>query len=248
MTDPSTSGDGHQAYEPGAPPPGPGASGAQGPGPGWPGPVGPEAQGHRAYGPGAGGWSPGGPAPVPPPGSESWPPRGPVPPALSEPPVRTAYALIAVMAVMVLSGLVRLLLELLMAGRPLETWTGLLADPGGRATFGAVVAPLALGSLALWVAALVLSIIVIVHARRGSRLWIGGVLAIAPVLLGLLFGIDVSGDLDRFPDGVVLVARILEILGDLVVAGLRAASIVLLALGLREVRAAQRGSGPVGGR
>ncbi|MEO2096819.1 MAG: hypothetical protein ABGX90_06675 [Brachybacterium sp.] len=152
------------------------------------------------------------------------------------------------MAVMVLSGLVRLLLELLMAGRPLETWTGLLADPGGRATFGAVVALLALGSLALWVAALVLSIIVIVHARRGSRLWTGGVLAIAPVLLGLLFGIDVSGDLDRFPDGVVLVARILEILGDLVVAGLRAASIVLLALGLREVRAARRGSGPVGGR
>ena len=107
---------------------------------------------------------------------------------------------------------------------------------------------LLLGNLALWTSALVLSIVVIVHARRGSRLWIGGVLAIAPVLLGLLFGIDVSGDLDRFPDGVVLVARILEILGDLVVAGLRAASIVLLALGLREVRAAQRGSGPVGGR
>ena len=32
---------------------------------------------------------------------------------------------------------------------------------------------------------------------------------IAPVLLGLLFGIDVSGDLDTLPDGLALVARLL---------------------------------------
>ena len=248
MTDPSTNGDGHEAYGPGAPPPGPGASGAQGPGSGWPGPVGPGAQGHRAYGPGAGGQNPGGPAPVPPADGGSWPPRSPVPPAPSAPPVRTAYALIAVMVVMVLSGLVGLLLELFGAGLPLVTWTGLLTEPGGRSAVVAVMVLLLLGNLALWVAALVLSIVVIVRARRGSRLWIGGVLAIAPVLLGLLFGIDVSGDLDTLPDGLALVARLLGILGALVVAGLRAASIVLLVLGLREVRAARRGSGPVGGR
>lgn len=248
MTDPSTSGDGHQAYEPGAPPPGPGASGAQGPGPGWPGPVGPEAQGHRAYGPGAGGQNPGGPAPVPPADGGSWPPRGPVPPAPSEPPARTAHALIAVMAVMVISGLVGLLLELFGVELPFTTWPGPLTDPDGRSAFVAAMVLLLLGNLALWTSALVLSIVVIVHARRGSRLWIGGVLAIAPVLLGLLFGIDVSGDLDTLPDGLALAARLLDILGVLVVAGLRAASIVLLALGLREVRAARRGSGPVGSR
>ncbi len=216
--DPSTNGDRHEAYGPGAPPPGQGV----------------------------GGWSPGGPAPVPPPGSESWPPRGPVPPAPSEPPVRAAYALIAVMVVMVLSGLVGLLLELFGAGLPLVTWTGLLTEPGGRSAVVAVMVLLLLGNLALWVAALVLSIVVLVHARRGSRLWIGGVLAIAPVLLGLLFGIDVSGDLDTLPDGLALAARLLDVVGVLVVAGLRTASIVLLALGLHEVRAARRGSGPVG--
>lgn len=173
---------------------------------------------------------------------------GPVPPAPSAPPVRTACALIAVMAVVVLSGLAGLLLELFGVGLPRVTWNGLLTDPGGRAALVAVVVLLLLGSLALWVAALVLSIIVIVRARRGSRLWIGGVLALAPVLLGLLFGIDVSGDLGMLPDGVALVARLLDIVGVLVVAGLRAASIVLLALGLREVSAARQGSGPVGGR
>ncbi len=167
---------------------------------------------------------------------------------VSAPPVRTAYALVAVMAVMVLSGLVGLLLELFGAGLPGSAWSGLMNDRAGQSAFVAAVAFLLLGNLALWVAALVLSIVVIVRARRGSRLWIGGVLAIAPVLLGLLFGIDVSGDLDTLPDGLALVARLLGILGALVVAGLRAASIVLLVLGLREVRAARRGSDPVGGR
>ncbi|WP_406888127.1 hypothetical protein [Brachybacterium paraconglomeratum] len=152
------------------------------------------------------------------------------------------------MAVMVLSGLVGLLLELFGAGLPASTWTGLLTDDAGRSAVVAGMVLLLLGNLAFWVAALVLSIVVIVRARRGSRLWIGGVLAIAPVLLGLLFSIDVSGDLDTLPDGVVLVARLLDVIGVLAVEGLRAASIVLLVLGLREVRAARRESGIVGSR
>ncbi|WP_341853913.1 hypothetical protein [Brachybacterium sp. GPGPB12] len=43
------------------------------------------------------------------------------------------------MAVMVLSGLVGLLLELFGAGLPLVTWTGSLTEPGGRSAVVAVM-------------------------------------------------------------------------------------------------------------
>jgi hypothetical protein len=180
----------------------------------------------------------------------SWPPSGPVPPpARTAPvrtaPVRTAIALIVVMSLLVLSGLISLLVGLLGSGLLREVTADLWSDPTWLTVLALGGMLLVLLNVGLWTAALVLSILVIVRARRGSRLWIGGVLALAPVLLGLLFGIELTGDVDRFPDALLLVARILDIAGTLLVAGLRVASIVMLALGLRQAgqeRDAQRGA------
>lgn len=155
------------------------------------------------------------------------------------PPVRTATALAVITVLLALGQTLGLLARLV-------PWTGLGLrgdldlDPDlDNARVLVVVLAIAvlllvMAGLALGIASLVLSIIVVVRGRGLLRR--GAVLLLIPVALGMMFSIDVSGDLGGLPAWTGTLLHVLDLLGDLVVLALTVTGLSFLVAGLRQLR------------
>lgn len=91
--------------------------------------------------------------------------------------------------------------------------------------------------LGLGLASFVLAIVVMV--KGGGKLRLGAALMIAASLAGLVVSFTVSGDTTQMPDAAVAVANafsVLEVIVDVIRAVVMIAGVVILILGIREVR------------
>lgn len=204
-----------------------GATGPEGPGPA--GSSGPTGQGWGAApgrtGPGWGA-SPG--------------PAGPAEPAAgtpvpAAPPVRLATALAVLTTGLLLFQVIGLIARFV-------PWQGV----GGGADIDldqargivivltVVLVLVVLVLLALSLTSIVLSILVAVKGRGLLRR--GAVVLLVPIVLGMMFSLDVTGDLDALPAWVGTALDVAGLLGDLLELALTAAGLWFLVAGLRQLR------------
>jgi len=160
-------------------------------------------------------------------------------PAPQPPPVRTATALAVITLLLVVGRALGLVARLVPWG---ELGLHGVLDPAPDldsarlivVVLALVVLVLVMAGLALGIASLVLSIIVVVRGRGLLRR--GAVLLLIPVALGMMFSLDVSGDLDALPAWTGTLLHVLSLLGDLVVLGLTVTGLWFLVAGLRRLR------------
>ncbi|MGO1225396.1 hypothetical protein ACT3SQ_00295 [Brachybacterium sp. AOP42-C2-15] len=96
---------------------------------------------------------------------------------------------------------------------------------------------LVVGMLGLGLASFVLAIVVVV--KGGGKLRLGAGLMIAASLFGLFISFSVSGDTSQLPDAAVAVSNVfsvLEVIVEVIRGVVMIAGVVILILGIREVR------------
>ena len=149
-------------------------------------------------------------------------------------PLKPAVALVSTSLLMVLALGGTYLLSLLAAEVADDPLTAGQIAPQLLVT---AVLALALVVAMLGLASFVLAVVVL--AKGGGKLRLGAALMVAAALLGFVFSFSVSGNVSQMPDAAVAVSNVFSVL-EVVLEVFRAivmiAGIVLLVLGIRQVR------------
>lgn len=156
------------------------------------------------------------------------------PPARSgaEPPLRLATTLAIIVTLLLIGHLVGAVVGLFAPGT-----IDVAVDSAGTVVLALGVSLLVLTGAALALAALVLSILVVVRGRGALRL--GAALLLASALGGMVLSLEVTGDPAMLPAPMVAAARVMEALETALAVirfALDAAGLILLVRGIRALR------------